>query len=62
MRGAWHVSEVKDLEELKSKFKEIIAVDKTPFIKAVGPMVQEQAKRLGVTKTVDFILASQKNF
>jgi tripartite ATP-independent transporter DctP family solute receptor len=62
MRGAWHVSEVKDLEELKSKFKEIITVDKTPFIKAVGPMVQEQAKRLGVTKTVDFILASQKNF
>ena len=23
MRGAWHVSEVKDLEELKGKFKEI---------------------------------------
>jgi tripartite ATP-independent transporter DctP family solute receptor len=62
MRGAWHVASAKDLQELKGKFTQIITPDKTPFIKAVGPMVQEQAKRLGVTKTVDFILASQKNF
>jgi tripartite ATP-independent transporter DctP family solute receptor len=62
MRGAWHVSEVKDLQELKSKFKEIITPDKAPFVKAVGPMVAEEAKRLGVEKTVEFILASQKNF
>ena len=56
MRGAWHVSEVKDLNELKKDFKEIITPDKAPFVKAVGPMVQEQAKRLGVEKTVAFIL------
>ncbi len=62
MRGAWHVSEVKDLQELKSKFKGIDTVDKAPFVKAVGPLVQSEAKRLGVEKTVDFILASQKNF
>jgi tripartite ATP-independent transporter DctP family solute receptor len=62
MRGAWHVSEVKDLNELKKDFKEIITPDKAPFVKAVGPMVQEQAKRLGVEKTVAFILDSQKNF
>ncbi len=62
MRGAWHISEVKDLQELKSKFKEIITPDKAPFVKAVGPMVSEEAKRLGVEKTVAFILDSQKNF
>jgi tripartite ATP-independent transporter DctP family solute receptor len=62
MRGAWHVSEVKDLEELKGKFKGIETVDKAPFVKAVSGLVTEEGKRLGVTKTVDFILASQKNF
>ena len=62
MRGAWYVSEVKDLAELKAKFKGISTPDKTPFVKAVGPMVQEEAKRLGVEKTVAFIIDSQKNF
>jgi tripartite ATP-independent transporter DctP family solute receptor len=62
MRGAWHVASEEDLKALKSKFTQIITPNKEPFIKAVGPMVKQQAKRLGVTKTVDFILASQKNF
>ena len=62
MRGAWHVSEVKDLEELKGKFKGIETVDKAPFVKAVSGLVTEEGKRLGVTKTVNFILDSQKNF
>jgi len=62
MRGAWHVSEVKDLQELKGKFTEIVTPDKTPFVKAVSGMVNEEGKRLGVEKTIAFILDSQKNF
>jgi tripartite ATP-independent transporter DctP family solute receptor len=62
MRGAWHVSEVKDLQELKSKFTEIVTPDKAPFIKAVSGLVSEEGKRLNVEKTIAFILDSQKNF
>ena len=62
MRGAWNVSEVKDLQELKSKFTEIVMPDKAPFVKAVSGLVAEEGKRLGVEKTIAFILDSQKNF
>jgi tripartite ATP-independent transporter DctP family solute receptor len=62
MRGAWHVSEVKDLQALKSNFTEIVTPDKAPFVKAVAGLVQEEGKRLGVEKTIAFILDSQKNF
>ena len=62
MRGAWKISEVKDLAALKSNFTEIITPDKAPFVKAVSGLVNEEAKRLGVEKTVAFILDSQKNF
>jgi tripartite ATP-independent transporter DctP family solute receptor len=62
MRGAWHVSEVKDLQALKKDFKEIITPDKAPFVKAVSGMVNEEAKRLSVEKDVAFILDSQKSF
>ena len=62
MRGAWKISEVKDLQALKSNFTEIITPDKAPFVKAVSGLVQEEAKRLNVEKTVAFILDSQKNF
>jgi tripartite ATP-independent transporter DctP family solute receptor len=62
MRGAWHVSEVKDLEALKAKFTEIITPDKTPFVKAVSGLVAEEGKRLGVEKTIAFVLDSQKKF
>jgi tripartite ATP-independent transporter DctP family solute receptor len=62
MRGAWKISEVKDLQALKSNFTEIINVDKAPFVKAVSGLVSEEAKRLGVEKTVAFILDTQKNF
>ena len=62
MRGAWKISELKDLQELKEKFTQIITPDKAPFVEAVSPMVKEEAKRLGVEKTVAFILDSQKNF
>jgi tripartite ATP-independent transporter DctP family solute receptor len=62
MRGAWQISEVKDLEALKSKFTEIITPDKAPFVKAVSGVVSEEGKRLGVDKTIAFILDSQKNF
>src|SRR4051794_11933523 len=62
MRGAWKISEVKDLQALKSNFTEIINPDKAPFVKAVSGLVQEEGKRLGVEKTIAFILDSQKNF
>ena len=62
MRGAWKISEVKDLQALKSNFTEIITPDKAPFVKAVSSLVQEEGKRLGVEKTIAFILDSQKNF
>ena len=62
MRGAWKISEVKDIEALKSNFTEIINPDKAPFVKAVSGLVAEEGKRLGVEKTIAFILDSQKNF
>ena len=62
MRGAWNISEVKDLQALKSNFTEIIMPDKAPFVKAVSGLVDEEGKRLGVEKTVAFILDTQKNF
>jgi tripartite ATP-independent transporter DctP family solute receptor len=62
MRGAWKVSEAKDLQQLRSNFTEIITVDKQPFVTSVAGLVQEEAKRLNVEKTVSFILDSQKNF
>ena len=62
MRGAWKISETKDLQALKANFTEIITPDKAPFVKAVSSLVQEEAKRLNVEKTVAFILDSQKNF
>lgn len=62
MRGAWKISEVKDLQALKSNFTEIINPDKAPFVKAVSGLVSEEGKRLGVEKTITFILDTQKNF
>jgi len=62
MRGAWKISELKDLQQLKSNFTEIINPDKAPFVKSVSGLVGEEAKRLGVEKTVAFILDTQKNF
>ena len=62
MRGAWHVSEVKDLQALKGNFTEIVTPDKAPFVKAVSGLVAEEGKRLSVEKTIAFILDSQKNF
>src|SRR5258708_7854445 len=62
MRGAWKISETKDLQALKSNFTEIVTPDKAPFVKAVSGLVQEEGKRLGVEKTIAFILDSQKNF
>jgi tripartite ATP-independent transporter DctP family solute receptor len=62
MRGAWKISEVKDLQALKSNFTEIISPDKAPFVKAVSDLVAAESKRLGVEKTVAFILDTQKNF
>src|SRR3954470_20609337 len=62
MRGAWKISELKDLQQLKSNFTEIISPDKAPFVKSVSGLVGSEAKRLGVEKTVGFILDSQKSF
>jgi tripartite ATP-independent transporter DctP family solute receptor len=62
MRGAWKISENKDLADLKAKFTQIIEVDKQPFMDAVSPLVQAESKRLSVEKTVAFILESGKKF
>lgn len=62
MRGAWKISENKDLADLKAKFTQIIEVDKQPFMDAVKPLVTAEAKRLNVEKTVAFIIESGKKF
>ena len=62
MRGAWKISEQKDLQELRSKFTQIIEVDKQPFIASVAPLVSAEAKRLDVEKTVAFVIESGKKF
>ncbi|MEO7134316.1 MAG: TRAP transporter substrate-binding protein [Vicinamibacterales bacterium] len=62
MRGAWKISEVKDLNELKAKFTQIIEPNKQPFMDAVQPLVTAEAKRLNVQDTVTFILDSGKKF
>ena len=62
MRGAWKISEQKDLQELKARFTQIIEVDKAPFIASVKPLVDAEAKRLAVEPTVAFILETGKKF
>jgi tripartite ATP-independent transporter DctP family solute receptor len=62
MRGAWKISETKDLADLKAKFTQIIEPNKQPFMDAVKPLVLAEAKRLNVEKTVNFILDSGKKF
>src|SRR5256885_10824455 len=62
MRGAWKISEVKDLAALKSNFTQSIPPDKAPFVKADAGLVQAERTRIGVEKTIAFILDSQKNF
>jgi len=62
MRGAWKISENKDLADLKAKFTQIIEPNKQPFMDAVKPLVLSEAKRLDVEKTVNFILDSGKKF
>ena len=62
MRGAWKISETKDLADLKAKFTQIIEPNKQPFMDAVKPLVLSEAKRLDVEKTVNFILESGKKY
>jgi tripartite ATP-independent transporter DctP family solute receptor len=62
MRGAWAMAEQDARTALKTRFKEIIEVDKQPFIDAVHPLVQSEAKRLGVTDEVNYILETGKNY
>jgi tripartite ATP-independent transporter DctP family solute receptor len=62
MRGAWTVSEVTALAQLKSKFTEIIEVDKGPFIAAVADLVAKESARLGVAEEVKHILSTGENF
>jgi tripartite ATP-independent transporter DctP family solute receptor len=62
MRGAWTMAEQSAMNELQSRFTEIIEVDKQPFIDAVAPLVQEEAERLGVTDEVNYVLEMGKNY
>ena len=62
MRGAWAMAEQDARTALKDRFKEIIEVDKQPFIDAVHDLVQSEAQRLDVVDEVNYILASGKNY
>ena len=62
MRGAWKVAEVEDLNKIKGLMKEVITVDKKPFMEAVAPLVKESAKKLGAEEFVNWVLATGKNF
>ena len=62
MRGAWKISEFKDLQELKAKYTQIIEPDKQPFMDSVSTLVNAEAKRLNVEKYVAFVLESGKKF
>jgi TRAP-type C4-dicarboxylate transport system substrate-binding protein len=62
MRGAWTMAEQSAMKELQGRFAEVIEVDKQPFIDAVAPLVQDEAKRLGVIDEVDYILDMGKNY
>ncbi len=62
MRGAWKVAEINDLEKIKGLMKEVITVDKKPFIEAVAPLVNEEAKKLGAESFIKFVLDTGKNF
>ena len=62
MRGAWKVAETEDLAKLKGLMKEIITVDKRPFMDAVGPLVKEESKKLGAENFINFVLQTGKNF
>jgi tripartite ATP-independent transporter DctP family solute receptor len=62
MRGAWKVAEVEDLNKIKGLMKEVIPVEKKPFMEAVAPLVKDSAKKLGAESFVDWVLATGKNF
>ncbi len=62
MRGAWTVSEVSALAQLKDKFTDVIKVDKAPFIQAVSDLVGKEAARLGVVDEVKYVIDSGSRF
>jgi tripartite ATP-independent transporter DctP family solute receptor len=62
MRGAWKVAEINDLEKIKGLMKEVITVDKKPFMDAVAPLVNEEAKKLGAESFIKYVLDTGKNF
>ncbi len=62
MRGAWKVAEIEDLAKIKGLMKEVITVDKKPFMEAVAPLVKDEAKKLGAEDFITWVLATGKNF
>lgn len=62
MRGAWKVAEVNDLEKIKGLMKEVITVDKKPFMDAVAPLVKEEAKKLGGEEFISWVLQTGQSF
>lgn len=62
MRGAWKVAEINDLEKIKGLMKEVITVDKKPFIDAVASLVNEESKKLGAESFIKYVLDTSKNF
>jgi len=62
MRGAWKVAEIEDLAKIKGLMKEVITVEKKPFMDAVAPLVKDSAKKLSAESFIDWVLATSKNF
>ncbi len=62
MRGAWKVAEVEDLAKIKGLMKEVITVDKKPFMESVAPLVKDQSKKLGAESFINWVLETGKTF
>jgi len=62
MRGAWKVSEIESLAKIKGLMKEITTVEKKGFMDAVASLVNDEAKKLGGTDFIKYVLETGKNF
>jgi tripartite ATP-independent transporter DctP family solute receptor len=62
MRGAWKVADQYALRDLKKLMTVYTTVDKKPFMDAVKPLVDKEAKRLGGEDFINYILETGKKF
>jgi tripartite ATP-independent transporter DctP family solute receptor len=62
MRGAWAVADHDSLAQLKKLMTVYTTVDKKPFMDAVKPLVEKEAKRLGGEDFINYVLETGKKF